>query len=1104
LTENFIVDRSRRPVVDVSRKDEKKQLTDEAYLDEKATYAVVTVPALFNDAQPDGPPQFQDRQVRRQLDLVGGSARISHIIKLVSDFLNGKEPDESYSLRQLPGMLIQVYEAHRGSLKSKSPSTSTPTYSGHILCIVNEPTVAAIAYGLDRTQCQGATDCERRRPATTEHAIATFVNAWRIFVTMTAATSPTPRTPYVDSQRSTTLGDALGSSATSRTYATIATPTSRPPATRPFIRFKIERDPRLPLLETLNMTQLDRPNELRDRPLLLLIVRRHLHRPNFVRIQRRRNPSTSHQQPLTIPLQPVKPVFVTRPPLFEPLPFSDPAAATRTASQPLEAFFMTRLNSFQDRHRLKFVLSATTTRRSFSTSFASTTLTYRPNPSAAFWNILRCISNLPALPISTTAIAALPFAHLRPLPLVHLQIEHRKRLKLTPNMSTYSVTKFSDAVLRRRVPERIVASFSVHIVGLEAENRRLRDDLDVLNQHLESGAEKQLVSELLRPHHHTNQPQHPKRKTSGLLKNCRKRCIIDRSGRPVIEVTHKDEKKQFNPEEISSIVLEKMNETAGAHLGREGHTRPRHYARHFSDANIRSLGKPVSAAAGDAHFGGEEFEHRIIDSWSSSTTRPASKSPRTIAPSASAAVKIEKAKLTLVQISTKFDIESFDDGNDFSETFTGAKLEELDVPNVPRPNLGATSTVPTFDNAYEGIRGLLDDVPQVHHGPFPYVQPSTQAQNGVATFGEASRRQLRPAIKKATNLCSVLLKFEHRPTRRAPTLHERFGPSLPTRMPTLPSSKMLQSMAKRGDQPSHPAMEVGEDDGEANAIGEDDDFSEMPFSRFLQLPNALAYDSPADGSSRGKGVLEPQDSMDWSAAGRASASGTQATGTGLRAGAGQAYLQTEPYGNSQPTFEFEQPFQLPFQQPFQTGRVPDNQTTYGDIILEYFISDTTTIPQIHIAPPPDFDPNMSTDDDGHTALHWACAMGRVRVVKLLLTAGADIFRTNKGGQTPLMRSVMFANNYDVRKFPELYEVLHRSTLNIDNYNRTAFLRLGGRTVSLFSAYARTSAGAGGSIRRAGVYGPRLLNLTAAQHAAGKYTQDMAVLVDKGGRPSSRT
>ena len=116
----------------------------------------------------------------------------------------------------------------------------------------------------------------------------------------------------------------------------------------------------------------------------------------------------------------------------------------------------------------------------------------------------------------------------------------------------------------------------------------------------------------------------------------------------------------------------------------------------------------------------------------------------------------------------------------------------------------------------------------------------------------------------------------------------------------------------------------------------------------------------------------------------------------------------------------------------------DDPRAYSDQILEYFISDTNQIPQVLISPPPDFDANMAIDDDGHTALHWASAMGRLRIVKLLLTAGADIFKVNKAGQTALMRSVMFANNYDVRKFPELYELLHRSTLNIDNYNRTVF------------------------------------------------------------------
>ncbi|RXK39938.1 transcription factor [Tremella mesenterica] len=124
--------------------------------------------------------------------------------------------------------------------------------------------------------------------------------------------------------------------------------------------------------------------------------------------------------------------------------------------------------------------------------------------------------------------------------------------------------------------------------------------------------------------------------------------------------------------------------------------------------------------------------------------------------------------------------------------------------------------------------------------------------------------------------------------------------------------------------------------------------------------------------------------------------------------------------------------------PVQPTVMADGPTKYTDHILNYFISETTQIPSFLITPPPDFDPNQPIDDDGHAPLHWACAMGRVRVVKLLLTAGASIFAANCADQTPLMRSVMFSNNYDVRKFAEIYELLHRSTLNIDKQNRTVF------------------------------------------------------------------
>lgn len=116
----------------------------------------------------------------------------------------------------------------------------------------------------------------------------------------------------------------------------------------------------------------------------------------------------------------------------------------------------------------------------------------------------------------------------------------------------------------------------------------------------------------------------------------------------------------------------------------------------------------------------------------------------------------------------------------------------------------------------------------------------------------------------------------------------------------------------------------------------------------------------------------------------------------------------------------------------------DSMSRYAEIILDYFISESTTIPSLLINPPADFDANMSIDDDEHTALHWACAMGRVRVVKLLLSAGADVFRVNLNGQTALMRAAMFSNNYDLRKFPELFELLHRSILNIDRNDRTVF------------------------------------------------------------------
>jgi L1 cell adhesion molecule like protein len=44
--------------------------------------------------------------------------------------------------------------------------------------------------------------------------------------------------------------------------------------------------------------------------------------------------------------------------------------------------------------------------------------------------------------------------------------------------------------------------------------------------------------------------------------------VISDGGKPKIQVQYKGEKKTFSPEEISSMVLKKMKETAEAYLGK--------------------------------------------------------------------------------------------------------------------------------------------------------------------------------------------------------------------------------------------------------------------------------------------------------------------------------------------------------------------------------------------------------------------------------------------------------------------------------------------------------------------------------------------------------
>ncbi|KAL7271494.1 Transcription factor mbp1 (MBF subunit p120) [Rhizina undulata] len=132
------------------------------------------------------------------------------------------------------------------------------------------------------------------------------------------------------------------------------------------------------------------------------------------------------------------------------------------------------------------------------------------------------------------------------------------------------------------------------------------------------------------------------------------------------------------------------------------------------------------------------------------------------------------------------------------------------------------------------------------------------------------------------------------------------------------------------------------------------------------------------------------------------------------------------------------------------GIMPSSQRrriAYSDQLLDYFMANEKGLPEFLINAPPDFDVNEIIDDEGHTAFHWAAAMGDLRVIELLYNAKANIYMTNKRGETPLMRAVLFTNNYDRKSFPRLVETLRDTIFEVDNYNSTVFHHIAATTSS---------------------------------------------------------
>ncbi|KAH8704247.1 molecular chaperone Hsp70 [Talaromyces proteolyticus] len=212
--------------------------------------------------------------------------------------------------------------------------------------------------------------------------------------------------------------------------------------------------------------------------------------------------------------------------------------------------------------------------------------------------------------------------------------------------------------------------------------------------------------------------------------------VVDKATKPVIEVEFKGETKQFTPEEISSMVLIKMRETAEAYLGGTVNNAVVTVPAYFNDSQrqatkdagliaglnvLRIINEPTAAAiaygldkkaegernvlifdlgggtfdvslltieegifevkatAGDTHLGGEDFDSRLVNHFANEFKR---KYKKDLTTNARALRRLrtacERAKRTLSSSAqTSIEIDSLFEGIDFYTSITRARFEEL-------------------------------------------------------------------------------------------------------------------------------------------------------------------------------------------------------------------------------------------------------------------------------------------------------------------------------------------------------------------------------------------------------------------------------------------
>ncbi|KAJ9092680.1 Hsp70 ATPase ssa1 [Naganishia friedmannii] len=212
--------------------------------------------------------------------------------------------------------------------------------------------------------------------------------------------------------------------------------------------------------------------------------------------------------------------------------------------------------------------------------------------------------------------------------------------------------------------------------------------------------------------------------------------VLNKGTKPVIQVEYKGEQKEFTPEEISSMVLVKMRETAEAYLGEPVKDAVVTVPAYFNDSQrqatkdaglisglnvLRIINEPTAAAiaygldkmsageknvlifdlgggtfdvslltieegifevkatAGDTHLGGEDFDNRLVNHFVQEFKR---KNKKDLSSNARALRRLrtacERAKRTLSSAAqTTIEIDSLFEGIDFYTSITRARFEEL-------------------------------------------------------------------------------------------------------------------------------------------------------------------------------------------------------------------------------------------------------------------------------------------------------------------------------------------------------------------------------------------------------------------------------------------